>query len=217
MYLKHIFTLLIIVSTFILPNTLNASDFEWRFTLNLRAHSDPYGYRYGLVNRFGMNEPDVMLILNRVYEPADAYMIFRLAELCGRSPEYVLRVYHERREYGWFDIAYVLGIRADMHDFIILREHHDMRDVYYDYNFRRKERYEERYVPPVQHRYVPQPQRQYTPPQKHYEPEPQRYEQPRHKPAPVVQDRHEPKGHEPQGKTESQRPEDRYDDNRKHH
>ena len=207
MRFKQIFAILLVASSFILPHTLQASDFEWRLSLNLRAHSDPYGYRYGLVNRFGMNEPDIMLILNRVYEPADAYMIFRLAELCGRSPEYVLRIYHERRAYGWSDIAYVLGIRSDRHDFIILREHHDMREVYYEYNNRRKERYEERYVP--------QPQKHYTPSQKHYVPEPKRYEQPRREVAPVAQERGEQKRHEPPRNAQPQ--DDRYDDNRKHH
>ena len=219
MYFKHIFAVLIAVSTFILPSTLKASDFEWLLTLNLRAHSDPYGYRYGLVNRFGMNESDVILILDRVYEPSDAYMIFRLAELSGLSPEYILRVYYERRAYGWYDIALFLGIRPQMPDFILLREHHDMRDVYYDYNYRRKERYEERYVPPVQHQYVPQPPRHYAPPQRHdVPPQPQRHEQPRRELAPIVQERHEPpKKHEPPRSAEPQRPDDRHDDNRRHH
>lgn len=214
---KRLFAVLVITSSFILSHTLQASDFEWRLSLNLRAHSDPYGYRYGLVNRFGMNEDEVMLVLNRVYEPSDAYMIFRLAELSGLSPEYVLRVYYERRAYGWSDIAYVLGIRSDRHDFIILREHHDMREVYYEYNNRRKERYEERYVPPVQHRYTPQPQKHYMPPQKHYVPEPTRHEQPRREVAPVVQERGEPKRHEPPKNTQPPRQNDRYDDNKKHH
>lgn len=210
MHLKHIFALLLAVSTFILPSTLSASDFEWRLNLNLRSHSDPYGYRYGLVNRFAMDEADVMLILNRVYEPADAYMIFRLAEISGLSPEYILNVYYERRQYGWSDIALFLGIRSDRHDLIILRERHDMRDVYYEYNHKRKERYEERYVAPVQRHYVPQPP-------KHYAPVPQRHEQPHHKPAPIVQERHEPKKYEPKRNTETPRPDERHDDNRKHH
>ena len=204
MHFKHTLAIIIAMSTFILQPTLSASDFEWRLTLNLRAHADPYGYRYGLVNRFGMSEPDVLLILNRVYEPSDAYMIFRLAELSGLSPEYILHVYYDRRHHGWHDIALFLGIRSDRHDFIVLRERHDMREVYYEYNNRRKERYEERYVPPVQHRYVP-------PPQKHYAPHPQRHEQPRHESAPVVQERHESKRHEPQRKPEQQRQDDRWE------
>lgn len=208
MHMKHIFALLFVVSTFSVPYALNASDFEWRLNLNLRSHSDPYGYRYGLVNRFGMNEPDVMLILNRVYEPADAYMIFRLAELSGLSPEYILHVYYERRHYGWHDIALFLGIRSDRHDFIILRERHDMRDVYYAYDNRRKERYEERYRPPVQHHYVPQPPKHYAP---------QRHEQPYHRSAPIVQERHEPKKYETKRNPEPPRLDERHDDNRRHH
>lgn len=215
MHFKQIFAILIVASSFILPHTLQASDFEWRLSLNLRAHSDPYGYRYGLINRFSMSEPDIMLILDNVYEPADAYMVFRLAELCGRSPEYVLRIYHERRAYGWSDIASVLGIRSDRHDFIILREHHDMREVYYEYNNRRKERYEERYVPPVQHRYVPAPPRRDAPPPPKYKPQPQRQDQHRHE-APVVQERHQSKTQEPPKNAEPQRQDDRHDDNRKH-
>lgn len=225
MKLKDIFVVLFAMSTLILPHTLTASDFEWRLNLNLRSHSDPYGYRYGLINRFGIMESDVMLILNRVYEPADAYMILRLAELSGLSPEYVLQVYYDRRQHGWYDIALYLGIRSDMNDFIILRERHDMRDIYYEYNSRRKERYEERYRPPVQYRYVPVQPKHYTQPQKNDVPEPQRYEQPRHESKPVVQDRnkvnskeekHESKKYVPQRKVEPQHQSER-DDNRRGH
>ena len=189
MRFKHSFVTLFTLGALMLPQMLSASDFEWRLNLNLRSHSDPYGYRYGLVNRFGMMESDVMLILNRVYEPSDAYMIFRLAELSGIPPEYVLRVYHDRRHYGWYDIAIFLGIHPQMQEFIILRNHHDMRDAYYDYNYRRKERYEERYRPPVVE-YRPAP-RHYVEPQRHYEPprhESKRYESEHRKP-----ERHESK------------------------
>jgi len=168
MTFKHIVAALLTVGALMVPHSLAASDFEWRLSLNLRAHSDPYGYRYGLANRFGRQESDVLIILNRVYEPADAYMIFRLAELSGHSPEYVLSVYHQRRLHGWNDIAYVLGIDSAIQDFIVFRERHDMRDVYYDY--RRKERYEERYRAPIQHHYAPPP--------KHHAPKPHRHDKP---------------------------------------
>lgn len=173
MPLKHRLFLFLTILAFILSAPLRASDFEWRVSLNLQAQTDPYGYRYGLINRFRMNEPDAMFIVNRVYEPADAYMIFRLAELSGHTPEYVLNVYYDRRHYGWNDIAYILGIRSDRYDFIVFRERHDMKAIYFDYNSRRKERYEEHYRPPLQ--------RPPLPPQHH------KYEQPRHKVAPVVQ------------------------------
>ena len=184
----------IVLLSFVSP--LCASDFEWRLSLNLRAQSDPYGYRYGLMHRFGRDESHVMSILNRVYEPADAYMVFRLAELSGFSPEYVLGVYHDRRHYGWHDIASVLGIHSDRHDFIFFREHHDMREVYYDYNYRRKERYEERYYPPVQHHYVPQPKKHYAPAYKHPAPKPQTHVPPHHGGSAMPEQRHKPYHHQ---------------------
>ena len=194
MRLKPIVALLLTGAFFIVPHTLDASDFEWRHPLNLRANTDPYGYRYGLIQRFGMSESDVVHILNRVYEPADAYMVFRFAELSGYSPEYVLRIYHERRPYGWSDIAHFLGIHVDAHDFTVFRERHDMREVYYVYNDKRKERYEERYRPPVQHHYVP-PKKHYAPPQTHHKPH--RHEQPR-PPSPPVPNQSKPHSYEKQ-------------------
>ena len=104
---KFILTLL---GTLILSSSaLMAAEFDWIVSLNVRSNEDPYSYRYGLVDRFGYREPEVMVILTSVYAPADAYMIFRLAELSGRTPESVLRVYRDRRNRGWGDIAYHLG------------------------------------------------------------------------------------------------------------
>ena len=167
MYLKKSFLTLLMINSLVLPCMLSAGDFEWQVNLNLYSQSDPYAYRHGLANRFNVMENDVVLILDRVYEPSDAYMIYRLAELSGRSPEYVLGVYYNRRSYGWEDMAVYLGIRPQVQEFIILRERHDMRDIYYDYNYRRKERYEERYYyprthiiehrPPSHYRHVPPP------------------------------------------------------------
>ncbi len=166
MYLKKSFLTLLTMGSLMLPCMLSAGDFEWQVNLNLYSQSDPYAYRHGLANRFNVMEEDVVLILDRVYEPSDAYMIYRLAELSGRSPEYILGVYYSRRHYGWEDMAVYLGIRPQVQEFVILRERHDMRDIYYDYNYRRKERYEERYYPrsrvvehrpPSHYRHVPPP------------------------------------------------------------
>jgi len=176
MSLKSLCFLLIVLISLVIPST--ASDFEWRQALNLRAQSDPYGYRHGLMQRFGKNEAVVIGILSRVYEPADAYMVFRLVELSGYSSESVLDVYYERRHLGWNEIASVLGIQIDRYE----------RDVYYDENYGRKERYEEHYQPSVQYHYVPQP-KHYVAPQRHPQPKPKHYEQPRHERAPIVQER----------------------------
>lgn len=120
-------------------------DFEWRFSLNNHYHADPYGYRYGLVERFRLPESRVIVILDSVRDPADAYMIFKLAELSGKPYDYVLSVYRHNRYASWFEIAALVGILIDSHEFNELRYHHDLRD---DYRFdnRRYDRYEDRRV-----------------------------------------------------------------------
>lgn len=144
---KFILTLL---GTLILSSSaLMATEFDWIVSLNVRSNEDPYSYRYGLVDRFGYREPEVMVILTSVYAPADAYMIFRLAELSGRTPESVLRVYRDRRNRGWGDIAYHLGVRLDSSAYVELRERHDLH-----YAPRHNGHYEDRRDMPVRKVYV---------------------------------------------------------------
>ena len=120
-------------------------DFEWRLSLNNRYHADPYGYRYGLADRFRLPESRVIVILDSVREPADAYMIFRLAELSGRPYDYVLSVYRQNRYSSWVEIASLVGVIVSSNDFNELRRHHDLRDDY-RYDSRRYDRYEDRRV-----------------------------------------------------------------------
>ena len=120
-------------------------DFEWRLSLNNRYHADPYGYRYGLADRFRLPESRVIVILDSVREPADAYMIFRLAELSGRPYDYVLSVYRQNRYSSWVEIASLVGVIVSSNDFNELRHHHDLRDDY-RYDSRRYDRDEDRRV-----------------------------------------------------------------------
>ena len=120
-------------------------DFEWRLSLNNRYHADPYGYRYGLADRFRLPESRVIVILDSVREPADAYMIFRLAELSGRPYDYVLSVYRQNRYSSWVEIASLVGVIISSNEFNNLRRYHDLRDDY-RYDSRRYDRYEDRRV-----------------------------------------------------------------------
>lgn len=146
MKLKKSLCALLALGALYMPSTLCAEvDFEWRLSLNNRYHSDPYGYRYGLVERFRMPESRVIVIMDSVREPADAYMIFRLAELSGKPYDYVLTVYRQNRYATWFEIASLVGISLHAPEFEVLRHRHDLRDDY-RYDSRRYERYEDRRV-----------------------------------------------------------------------
>ena len=133
-----------IISSLVLPLLLCAGvDFEWRYSLNNRYHADPYGYRYALAERFRVRESGVIYMLDSVREPSDAYMIFRLAELSGKSYEHILRIY--RQNASWRDIALLSGIDPHSHGFEALRHAHDLRDDYRS-DRRRYERYEDKGV-----------------------------------------------------------------------
>jgi len=160
---RYLWAMLSILTALVFPSqTLYAADFDWTVNLNLRSHSDPYAYRYSLMDRFGYNEAEVVYILDSVYEPADAYMIFRLAELSRKDPRYVLSVYRERRFSHWDDMALYLDIPVYAPPFMDLRRHHDI--VY-------------RYVPPVHYEenryYVVKPRPIVVqPPHREYAPKP---------------------------------------------
>ena len=151
---------LLALGVLIAPLSLSAeADFEWRLSLNNRYHSDPYGYRYGLSDRFRLPESRVVVILDSVREPADAYMIFRLAELSNRPYDYVLNVYRQNRYSTWVEIASLVGVIVTSNDFNDFRHRHDLRDDY-RYDSRRYNRYEDKrviikreeiYIPQVYH------------------------------------------------------------------
>ena len=144
MKLKHSLFSLLALGALVAPLSAGV-DFEWRLSLNNRYHADPYGYRYGLADRFRLPESRVIVILDSVREPADAYMIFRLAELSGRPYDYVLSVYRQNRYSSWVEIASLVGVIVSSNDFNELRHHHDLRDDY-RYDSRRYDRYEDRRV-----------------------------------------------------------------------
>ena len=60
---RYLWIVLSVLTALTLPSqTLCAADFDWIVTLNLRSHSDPYAYRYSLMDRFGYNEAEVVSI-----------------------------------------------------------------------------------------------------------------------------------------------------------
>lgn len=108
-------------------SSLVAADFDWMVNLNLRSDSDPIRYRSDLLSRFRTPEAQLSVILKSVGSPADAYMILRLSELSGRSPDYVLQEYNKHHKQGWGVMAQNLGIKPGSSEFKALKGGHDMR------------------------------------------------------------------------------------------
>jgi hypothetical protein len=104
----------------------SAGDFDWIENFNIRADTDPSGFRARLAARFGVAEAKVEVILGKVNGPADAYIIFRLGEMAARPADYVLQRYRSGKGKGWGALAKSLGIKPGSKEFHALKRGDDL-------------------------------------------------------------------------------------------
>jgi hypothetical protein len=124
--MKHrtlLFTLSMMV--LLISSVAVASDFSWLRDFNIQAEADPSGFRARLATRFQIGDMQINAVLGNVEKPADAYMILRLGEMSGRSPQYVLSRYKTERRKGWGALAKSLGIKPGSREFYALKRGQD--------------------------------------------------------------------------------------------
>ncbi len=105
-----------------------AGEFEWMREFNIRAEADMAGFRARLAARFRIGETEIHAVLSHGVKPADAYMIFRLGEMCGRSHQEVLERYRSEKGRGWGELAKSLGIKPGSKEFHALKQGSDLYD-----------------------------------------------------------------------------------------
>ncbi|NPV05347.1 MAG: hypothetical protein HPY67_11505 [Syntrophaceae bacterium] len=105
-----------------------AQDFAWVNDFNIRAQSDPSGFRARLAARFRIGDAEISAVIGNVASPADAYIVFRLGEMSGRPYDRVLREYKSSRGKGWGVIAKSLGIKPGSKEFHALKRSQDLYD-----------------------------------------------------------------------------------------
>jgi hypothetical protein len=103
-----------------------ASDFDWLRDLNIQAEVDPSGFRARLGARFKIGDVEINAVFSNIEKPADAYMVFRLAEMSGRPTDYVITQYESSRGQGWGQLAKSLGIKPGSKEFHALKNGHDL-------------------------------------------------------------------------------------------
>jgi hypothetical protein len=89
--------------------------------VNVQARVDLPGFSARISNQFGVPLPQVQAIVQTVREPADAFMVFQLGQMSGRSPERVMEVYGPGKGKGWGVIAKELGIKPGSAEFHALK------------------------------------------------------------------------------------------------
>ena len=103
-----------------------ASDFDWLRSLSIQAERDPCGFRASLGGRFRIGDVEIEAVISNIGNPADAYMVLRLAEMSGRPTDYVITQYASSRGQGWGQLAKSLGIKPGSKEFHALKNGHDL-------------------------------------------------------------------------------------------
>src|SRR5512134_2526304 len=91
-------------------------------SLNVQANADLSGFKVRLSAQFGVPTPQVETVLARVQTPADAYMVFKVAEVAHQPQEVVLTEYKANQGKGWGVIAKNLGIKPGSQEFHELKK-----------------------------------------------------------------------------------------------
>lgn len=89
--------------------------------VNVQARVDLPGFSAKISTQFGVPLASVQAVVQSVREPADAFMVFQLGQMSGKSPERVMAVYTPRKSKGWGAIAKELGIKPGSAEFHALK------------------------------------------------------------------------------------------------
>ena len=128
--MKLIKVLLVVLMVLLLVSSITeARDFDWVPDFNIKAEGDPSGFRARLRARFKIGNAEVEAVLDDVEKPADAYMVFRLGEMSGQSPDDVVEKYKAGKGRGWGALAKSLGIKPGSSEFHALKRSDDLYDA----------------------------------------------------------------------------------------
>jgi len=89
--------------------------------VNIQARADMNGFAVKVSAQFGVPEAQVRVILGKVSEPSDAFMVFQLGQMAKQPTETVLRVYQAGKGRGWGVLAKELGIKPGSAEFHALK------------------------------------------------------------------------------------------------
>jgi len=105
-----------------------AGDFDWMQDFNIRAQAGPSGFRTQLATRLRIGNAKISTVLGEVDKPADAYIVFRLADMSNQAPDYVLSRYKSSEGKGWGALAKSLGIKPGSKESHALKRGQDLYD-----------------------------------------------------------------------------------------
>lgn len=120
MLIRKIFLLLLLL----IPTLVFAKDELDDFVseINIKAQQDMGDFKANLSLSFGVDKTKIESVISISEKPADAYMIFRIAEITKKPTEEVITVYKKNKNQGWGKIAKDLGIKPGSKEFKELKK-----------------------------------------------------------------------------------------------
>lgn len=116
------FTLFCLIISLLLPAAVFAGGLEdFLANVNIQARADLPGFSAKISTQFGVPVANVQAVVQKVNEPADAFMVFQLGQMARTQPERVLTVYTPNKKKGWGAIAKELGIKPGSAEFHALK------------------------------------------------------------------------------------------------
>lgn len=116
--------LFIWLSTFSLHST--AADFDWAATFNAQANVAVSSFFDKVSLRFDVSNEGISAVVKVSQSYADAYIIFRLAEISEKPVAAVMDVYQAHQGKGWGYLAKMLGIKPGSQQFKALKAGSDI-------------------------------------------------------------------------------------------
>ncbi len=119
--MKRLLIALLLFAMYQVPALAHGGLEDFLQNVNIQARADMNGFSAKVSAQFGVPEAQVRIVLGKVTDPADAFMVFQLGQMAHSDPDAVLQVYQAHRDRGWGVLAQELGIRPGSPEFHALK------------------------------------------------------------------------------------------------
>lgn len=89
--------------------------------VNVQARGNIDGFAVKVSAQFGVSDSQVRIVLGKVSQPSDAFMIFQLGQMSRQPIDRVLSSYQAGKGRGWGVLAQELGIKPGSAEFHALK------------------------------------------------------------------------------------------------
>lgn len=119
--MKRFMAAILLLLCFVPATLFAASLDDFLENINIQARADMNGFSARVSAQFNVPVPTVQAVIQKVSDPADAFMVFQLGQMSGKQPDKVMSVYAPNKKKGWGAIAKELGIKPGSAEFKALK------------------------------------------------------------------------------------------------